>query len=38
MDLGEEQADQISKYLGLRIIKSLRELSSSMEEISLYGS
>jgi hypothetical protein len=37
MYLGEGQADQTSKYLGLRIIRSLGKLPSSMEKISLYG-
>jgi hypothetical protein len=32
MEFGQGQADQVSKYLGLRIIESLGELLSSMRE------
>ena len=38
MDFGEGQADQAPNYLGLRIIRSLGEISPSMRKISLYGS
>jgi hypothetical protein len=35
IDFGEGQADQASKYLGLRIMRSLGELTSSMGKISI---
>ena len=34
MDLGEGQTDQASKYLGLRIIKTLDEISISKGKLS----